>query len=88
MIAIGLMSGTSLDGVDAILVEIKDDKYKQLKFVTLPYEETFKKRILNNLSDSTARLSEISSLNFELGHKFVDAIDYLLQDTKYTYKDI
>ena len=88
MLAIGLMSGTSLDGVDAILVEIKDEKYKQLKFVTLPYEESFKKRILKNLSDATAKLSEISSLNFELGHKFVDAIDYLLKDTKYSYKDI
>ncbi len=88
MIAIGLMSGTSLDGVDAILVEINDYKFKQLKFVTLPYEESFKKRILKNLSDSTAKLSEISSLNFELGHKFVDAIDYLLQGTKYTYSDI
>ena len=88
MIAIGLMSGTSLDGVDAILVEINNYKFKQLKFVTLPYEESFKKRILKNLSDATAKLSEISSLNFELGHKFVDAIDYLLTDTKYTYEDI
>ena len=88
MLAIGLMSGTSLDGVDAILVEINEDKYKQLKFVTLPYDETLKKRILKNLSDATARLSEISSLNFELGNKFVDAIDLLLKDTRYTYKDI
>ena len=60
MIAIGLMSGTSLDGVDAILVEIKNEKFKQLKFVTLPYEESFKKRILKNLSDATAKLSEIN----------------------------
>jgi len=88
MIAIGLMSGTSLDGVDAILVEIENNKYKQLKFITLPYEEEFKKRILKNLSNETAKLAEISSLNFELGHKFVEAIDYLLKGTKYTYKDI
>ena len=70
MIAIGLMSGTSLDGVDAVLVEIKDDKYNQLKFVTLPYSNSFKERILKNLSDSTAKLSEISSLNFELDKLF------------------
>lgn len=88
MLAIGLMSGTSLDGVDAILVEIINEKFKQIKFVTLPYDESFKERIFRNLSDSTAKLSEISSLNFELGHKFVDAIDLLLKDTNYTYKDI
>lgn len=88
MIAIGLMSGTSLDGVDAILVEIKDNKYNPIKFDTLPYTEEFKKRIMKNLADATAKLSEISSLNYELGYKFVDAIDLLLKDTKYTYKDV
>ena len=88
MLAIGLMSGTSLDGVDAILVEITNEKFKQIKFVTLPYNESFKEKIFRNLSDSTAKLSEISSLNFELGYKFVEAIDLLLKDTKYTYKDI
>lgn len=88
MIAIGLMSGTSLDGVDAILVEIKDNKYNPIKFVTLPYTEEFKKRIMKNLADATAKLSEISSLNYELGYKFVEAIDLVLKDTKYTYKDV
>lgn len=88
MIAIGLMSGTSLDGVDAVLVEIKDEKYTQLKFITMPYEKSFKERILKNLSDKTAKLSEISSLNFELGYKFVEAIDLLLKDTRYSYDDI
>ena len=47
MIAIGLMSGTSLDGVDAILVEIENDNYKVIKFITKQYEESLKKRIFN-----------------------------------------
>ncbi len=88
MLAIGLMSGTSVDGVDAILVEINNQNYKQIKFITLPYDDLFKKRILRNLSDKTAKLSEISSLNFELGNKFVEAIDLLLKDTGYAYGDI
>lgn len=88
MLAIGLMSGTSLDGVDAVLVKIENNKYEIIKFITLPYEEEFKKRIMKNLSDETARLSEISSLNFELSYKFVEAIDMLLKDTGLTYNDI
>ena len=45
MLAIGLMSGTSLDGVDAALVEILNDKFTLVKFITLPYEENFKKNV-------------------------------------------
>ena len=88
MLAIGLMSGTSLDGMDAILVEIDNEQFKPLKFVTLPYDESFKKIIMRNLSDETAKLSEISSLNFEIGNKSVEAIDLLLKDTKFKYQDI
>lgn len=88
MLAIGLMSGTSLDGVDAILVKIENEKYCPLKFITLPYDKNFKQRILKNTSDFTAKLSEISSLNFELGYKFVKAIDLLLLNTGFKYKDI
>ena len=88
MLAIGLMSGTSLDGVDAALVEIINEKFKLIKFITLPYEEEFKKKIMRNLSDDTAKLSEISSLNFELSYKFVESIDKLLEGTPYKYSDI
>lgn len=89
MLAIGLMSGTSLDGVDAALVEIKDGKrFELLKYVLLPYEKEFKERIMRNLTDETAKLSEICSLNFELGYKFKEAIDLLLENTKYKYSDI
>lgn len=90
MLAIGLMSGTSLDGVDACLVDIDEinNKYSIIKFITLMYDELFKQKIMRNLSNETAKLAEISSLNFELGHKFVEAIDELLKNTSYKYKDI
>ncbi|MDD4211852.1 MAG: anhydro-N-acetylmuramic acid kinase [Bacilli bacterium] len=87
MLAIGLMSGTSLDGVDAALVDIQEE-VKLIKFHTLPYDQDFKNRLFRNLNVKTAKLSEISTLNFELGHWFVKAIDNLLQGTPYTYQDI
>lgn len=88
MIAIGLMSGTSLDGVDAALVKIENDEFELLKFETLNYNANFKAKLMRNLHDSSAKLSEICSLNFELGYKFVEAIDLLLNDSGYTYADI
>lgn len=88
MLAIGLMSGTSLDGVDAALVEINEDEVVLLKFITLPYNEEFKTRLFLNLNTKTAQLKEISTLNFELGHWLVKAIDQLLENTRYKYEDI
>ena len=88
MKAIGLMSGTSLDGCDAALVDIQNEQFKLLKFVTLPYDQSFKAKIMKNLSNDTARLAEICSLNFELGDKFVQAIDLLLEGTDLVYDDI
>ena len=89
MLAIGIMSGTSLDGVDAALVEInKIDKFNLVDFVSIPYEKEFKEKIKRNLSDETAKLSEICSLNYELSYHFKDAIDLLISRNNVTYRDI
>lgn len=88
MLAIGIMSGTSLDGVDCALVEIKDEKFNLIKFITLDYSQEFKNKLAKNLNNEEAKLSEISSLNFELGDWFNKAIDKLLDGTNYSYKDI
>lgn len=88
MLAIGLMSGTSLDGVDAALVEIINEKFFLKKFITLNYSDEFKRKLMRNLNDNTAKLSEICSLNFELGEWFIKAIDELLKSTNLKYSDI
>ena len=89
MLAIGIMSGTSLDGVDVALVDIKEkDVFNLIDFVSIPYDNDFKEKIRRNLSDETARLSEISSLNFELSYKFKDAVDIIINNNNLKYSDI
>ena len=49
-LAIGLMSGTSADGIDAVLVEISgcstNTHVRQMAFVTLPFTDAVRSRIL------------------------------------------
>ena len=90
MLAIGLMSGTSVDGVDAALVDINQEKneFKLVDFFTLDYPQTFKEKIKKNLSDDTAKLSDICGLNFELSDYFIKAIDGLCEKNNLKYSDI
>jgi len=82
---IGLMSGTSADGIDAVLVEInkKNLKVKELLFRTFPYPEKLKQKILQVSSASNPNLDEVCHLNFVLGEYFSAAALKLLKGSKY-----
>ena len=85
---IGLMSGTSLDGCDVALAEINDNKYELIDYLLYPYTLDFKNRKKKNLSDDTAKLSEICSLNYEIPYVFKEAIDEILKKNNLQYSDI
>lgn len=88
MLAIGLMSGTSLDGIDAALVRFSKGNVTLVEFVTMPIPTDTKERILKCLSKDTSNVQDICSLNFELGYVFCDAVDLLLRTSNKEYKDI
>jgi anhydro-N-acetylmuramic acid kinase len=75
MKVIGLMSGTSGDGVDAALVEIvrsrKGLQIHPLAFYPLPYPRSLQQRILN--ASATGTVAEICHLNALLGEWFANA---------------
>jgi len=69
-LAVGLMSGTSADGVTAALVELSATGVEVKRCETYPYSTGLKRRVL----DAPAlRAPELSLLNFELGRAFADA---------------
>ena len=92
MLAVGLMSGTSLDGVDAVLCEItgKDETttVKQLHFKTYEIPEHLRNKIRKCCSRECIPVDLICSLNFELGYLFADAVKSLCQDADIASEDL
>jgi len=76
-IVIGLMSGTSADGVDTALVKIKGNgfstKVKLICFQVYPYPKSVRKKIFNVFSPKTGTVDKICHLNFVLGELFAKA---------------
>lgn len=70
MLVIGLMSGTSADGVTAALVDVGPRRVKVLRHDTFPYAPALKKRVL---AAAGMTAPELSRLNFELGEAFAAA---------------
>lgn len=92
MLAIGLMSGTSLDGIDAALVEIegygKDTSVVLKEFITMEMPKDTRNRIKQACDDETSSSSLICSLNFELGYLFSKAVDVLREQAGVTKEEI
>ncbi len=74
---IGLMSGTSCDGIDACLVKITGNglssKVDIIGFETYPYKNEIRKLIFEVSCKETGTVDKICQLNFTLGKLFADA---------------
>lgn len=68
----GIMSGTSLDGVDVALVDIDDDGFDTVGFHTTPYPEALRAALLG-VSNCSTHTREISRLNFLLPEVYAEA---------------
>ncbi|MBR4803612.1 MAG: anhydro-N-acetylmuramic acid kinase [Bacteroidales bacterium] len=73
---LGLMSGTSLDGIDLALCDISEHGYSVLAAETVPYLAEWKQR-LSTLEKASAY--EYALANVELGHLFGRAINRFLE---------
>src|SRR5437870_12044709 len=69
-LAVGLMSGTSADGVTAVLARFGSNSVQVLRCRTLEYPAALKRRVL---AASSLTAPELSRLNMELGDAFARA---------------
>ena len=87
---IGLMSGTSLDAIDAAMVRIKghgiEAEVKLEEFRSFPFPSKVRAAIRNLFDPNRARVDDICRYDFILGEIFAAAVNRLLVETK-TSKD-
>lgn len=76
---IGIMSGTSMDGVDTALVALTGNQIELLAHDFLPMPADLKQRLLAVCLGQETNLQEIGTLDHLLGHLYADAVFKLLE---------
>lgn len=76
--AVGLMSGTSVDGIDAAVVEIggepgNPDAVRLIAFENTPYPEDVRKEIFALFDPAAATVDRVGRLNVTLGGLYAEA---------------
>lgn len=77
MIVAGIMSGTSADGIDVAVVDVRGGRLRQrvsvIRHGTVPYAEAMRKQILA-ISNGVAHVGDISRLHTSLGELYAKAV--------------
>ena len=90
--AVGLMSGTSVDGIDAAVVEIMTVntgiKIKLCAFENIPYSGSVRKKIMELFDINISTVDKLGYMNFLLGELFAQAALRVIKKAGLEAKDI
>jgi anhydro-N-acetylmuramic acid kinase len=89
---VGLMSGTSADGITAAMVEVSGTdertRMKLLAWKTYRYDDDFKARVFELFSPRTGSVNKICQMNFSLAERFAAAALKLIRESGLAPEDI
>ena len=78
---IGLMSGTSLDGVDAVLIDFAGSGHRIIGETFLPFEDSLRARLLVVHKAQSDEIHKAAMLGNELAQLYAQAVHRLLNKT-------
>ncbi|MBU1667932.1 anhydro-N-acetylmuramic acid kinase [bacterium] len=84
---IGIMSGTSLDGVDVALCQISEDACVLEASFFMPFSKDFKDEILLMIAETTT-LQQVGQIDHKLALFFSEAVSCLLKNEHLSPEDI
>jgi anhydro-N-acetylmuramic acid kinase len=80
---LGLISGTSADGIDAALVDFSEAAPRLLRARTYPLPGSLRELVLRvSQADARVDLDELGELDTRLGHAFAEATNALLAEAR------
>ncbi|WNC16384.1 anhydro-N-acetylmuramic acid kinase [Brevibacillus brevis] len=91
---IGLMSGTSLDGVDAALVAIRTNEHGEIEnaslreFFYMPYSDELREWVMSLCSVESARVDRLTAVHFGLSEWYAYAVQQLMDKAGVNAEDV
>lgn len=79
MIVLGMMSGTSADGIETVVVELEQmagramPQWQLLYHASIPFADALREEILACVRADTGTVDRLCALNFDLGAAYADA---------------
>lgn len=91
-LVIGLLSGTSADGVSTVLARLRgsgrETKAEVLACMTFPYPAPLDRRILDLFARETATVDRIAQGDNEIGRAFADSARRIAETAGFTLQDV
>ena len=78
---LGVMSGTSLDGIDLALINVEGEHIQYLKGGFFPYDVKLRRLIEIVCHEANVALFQIGELQVKLSRAYADAINHFLKDS-------
>ena len=85
---IGLMSGTSVDGVDAVVADFSDDKVRTIGHVHVPFTPALRAQLQALMQPGADEIERAGDASVALAQAYADAVAQLLAKTNLVAKDI